>query len=91
MHAHRALSGVADALRSNLKPLAARVDAAVLAAVPALSGDADIGRALERTTEANLADILALLADRDLPVDRGVPPEAFEPRRHARAPRGRAG
>jgi hypothetical protein len=72
-----ALAGVASALRSNLQPLAARVDAAVLAAVPALSSDPDIGLALERSTEANLADILALLADPGLPVDGGAPPEAL--------------
>jgi DNA-binding PucR family transcriptional regulator len=75
--AHRALAGVAGALRANLQPLAARVDAAVLAAVPALSADADIRLALERSTEANLSDILALLADPRLPVDAGVPPEAL--------------
>lgn len=75
--AHRALASVAGALRDNLQPLTARVDAAVLAAVPALSADADIRIALERSTEANLADVLALLADPDLPVDRGVPPEAL--------------
>jgi DNA-binding PucR family transcriptional regulator len=75
--AHRALEGVAGALRDNLQPLAARVDAAVLAAVPALSADADIRLALERSTEANLSDILALLADPGLPVDAGVPPEAL--------------
>ena len=75
--AHRAVAGVAGALRGNLQPLAARVDAAVLAAVPALSADADIRLALERSTEANLVDILALLADRALPVDVGVPPEAL--------------
>jgi DNA-binding PucR family transcriptional regulator len=68
---------VARSLRANLQPLAARVDAAVLAAVPALSADADIRLALERTTEANLADILLLLADPGLPVDSGVPPEAL--------------
>jgi hypothetical protein len=73
----RALAGVARALRANLQPLAARVDAAVLAAVPALSSDPGIGLALERSTEANLVDILALLADAGLPVDAGAPPEAL--------------
>jgi DNA-binding PucR family transcriptional regulator len=77
VQAHRALAGVAGALRDNLQPLAARVDAAVLAAVPTLSADADIRLALERSTEANLSDILALLADAELPVDTGVPPEAL--------------
>ena len=72
-----ALAGVARSLRANLQPLAARVEAAVLAAVPALSADADIRLALERTTEANLADILLLLADPGLPVDSGAPPEAL--------------
>jgi DNA-binding PucR family transcriptional regulator len=75
--AHRAMAGVAGALRADLAPLTARVDAAVLAAVPALSADADIRLALERSTEANLADILALLADLGVPVDSGVPPEAL--------------
>jgi DNA-binding PucR family transcriptional regulator len=75
--AHRALAGVAGSLRGSLQSLAARVDAAVLAAVPALSADADIRIALERSTEANLADILALLGDPGLPVDGGVPPEAL--------------
>jgi DNA-binding PucR family transcriptional regulator len=75
--AHRAMAGVAGALRPDLAPLSARVDAAVLAAVPALSADADIRLALERSTEANLADVLALLADPGVPVDSGVPPEAI--------------
>jgi DNA-binding PucR family transcriptional regulator len=75
--AHRAMAGVAGALRADLAPLTARVDAAVLAAVPALSADADIRLALERSTEANLGDILALLADPGVPVDSGVPPEAL--------------
>ena len=75
--AHRAMAGVAGALRADLAPLTARLDGAVLAAVPALSGDADIALSLERSTEANLADILALLADPGVPVDRGVPPEAL--------------
>jgi DNA-binding PucR family transcriptional regulator len=71
------MAAVARALRANLQPLAARVDAAVLGAVPALSADAEIRLALERSTEANLADVLALLADPGLPVDSGVPPEAL--------------
>jgi DNA-binding PucR family transcriptional regulator len=75
--ARAALASVASALRADLQPLAARVDAAVLAAVPALSAEPDIRLALERSTEANLADILALLAEPALPVDTGVPPEAL--------------
>jgi DNA-binding PucR family transcriptional regulator len=75
--ARTALAGVAGAMRADLQPLAARVDAAVLAAVPALSSETDIRLALERSTEANLADILALLAEPALPVDTGVPPEAL--------------
>jgi DNA-binding PucR family transcriptional regulator len=75
--AQRAMTAVAGALRSDLPPLTARVDAAVMAAVPALSADSEIRLALERSTEANLADILALLADPGLPVDSGVPPEAL--------------
>jgi DNA-binding PucR family transcriptional regulator len=71
------MAGVAGALRADLGPLTARVDAAVLGAVPALSADADIRLALERSTEANLSDILALLADPGLPVDSGVPSEAL--------------
>ena len=70
------LAEVAGAVRADLRPLAARVDAAVLAAVPALSADPDVRTALERSTEANLADVLALLAEPALPVDAGVPPEA---------------
>jgi DNA-binding PucR family transcriptional regulator len=75
--ARAALARVAGALRADLQPLAARVDAAVLAAVPTLSADPDIRLALERSTEANLADILALLAEPALPVDTGVPSEAL--------------
>jgi DNA-binding PucR family transcriptional regulator len=75
--ARAALASVASDLRADLQPLAARVDAAVLAAVPALSAEADIRLALERSTEANLADILALLAEPALPVDTGVPAEAL--------------
>jgi DNA-binding PucR family transcriptional regulator len=70
------LAEVAGGVRADLRPLAARVDAAVLAAVPALSADPDVRSALERSTEANLADVLALLAEPALPVDAGVPPEA---------------
>jgi DNA-binding PucR family transcriptional regulator len=77
VQARTALASVASALRADLQPLAARVDAAVLAAVPALSADPDIRLALERSTESNLADILALLAEPALPVDTGVPPEAL--------------
>ena len=75
--ARAALASVAGTMRADLQPLAARVDAAVLAAVPALSADPDIRLALERSTEANLADILALLAEPALPVDTGVAPEAL--------------
>jgi DNA-binding PucR family transcriptional regulator len=64
-------------MRANLRPLAVRVDGAILAAVPALASDADVRLALERSTEANLADVLALLGDASLPVDAGVPPEAL--------------
>jgi len=71
------MAGVARALRANLQPLTARVDAAALAAVPALSADTEIRMALQRSTEANLADVLTLLADPGLPVDTGVPPEAL--------------
>jgi DNA-binding PucR family transcriptional regulator len=72
-----ALIGVAAVLRDGLQPLRARVDAAILDAVPALAGDPDVRLALARSTEANLADLLALLADPDLPVDVGVAPEAL--------------
>jgi len=71
------MAGVARALRANLQPLTERVDAAVLGAVPALSADTEIRMALQRSTEANLADVLTLLADPELPVDSGVPPEAL--------------
>jgi DNA-binding PucR family transcriptional regulator len=72
-----ALTGVATALRGDLQPLAARVLAAVRAAVPALAADHDIRLALERSTEANVADVLGLLGDPGLPADSGVPPEAL--------------
>lgn len=75
--ARAALASVAGAMRDDLQPLAARVDAAVLAAVPALSADPDIRLALERSTEANLADILALLAEPEMPVDTGIATEAL--------------
>jgi DNA-binding PucR family transcriptional regulator len=75
--ARAALASVAHAMRADLQPLTARVDAAVLAAVPTLSAEPDIRLALERSTEANLADILALLAEPALPVDTGVAPEAL--------------
>lgn len=72
-----ALAGVAGSLRADLQPLAARVDAAVRAAVPALAADADIRLALQRSTEANVADVLTLLGDATVPLDSGVPPEAL--------------
>jgi DNA-binding PucR family transcriptional regulator len=72
-----ALAGVAGALRANLGPLAARVDAAVRAAVPALAVDPDVRLALQRSTEANVADVLAILGDATLPLESGVPPESL--------------
>jgi DNA-binding PucR family transcriptional regulator len=72
-----ALRSVAGHLRAELQPLAARVDAAVLAAVPALAADADVRLALQRSTEANVGDVLALLGDPEVPVEIGVPPEAL--------------
>jgi DNA-binding PucR family transcriptional regulator len=72
-----ALAGVAGVLRANLQPLAARVDAAVRAAVPALATDPDMRLALQRGTEANVADVLAILGDATIPLDSGVPPEAL--------------
>jgi len=75
--ARDAVADVAGGLRQDLRSLVARVDAAVLAAVPALSSEPDIRLALERSTEANLADVLALLAEPALPVDTGVAPEAL--------------
>jgi DNA-binding PucR family transcriptional regulator len=74
---HAALAGAAGALRDDLRPLSERVGVAVSAAVPALAADADVRLARERSAEANLADLLALLADPALPVDSGVPPEAL--------------
>ena len=74
--ARAALASVASALRGDLPPLAARVDAAVLAAVPALAADPDIELALERSTEST-SPTSALLAEPALPVDAGVPPEAL--------------
>jgi DNA-binding PucR family transcriptional regulator len=75
--ARATLASVARTLRTDLQRLTARVDAAVLAAVPALAAEPDIRLALERSTEANLADILTLLAEPALRVDTGVPPEAL--------------
>ena len=72
-----ALADAAGALRDELGPLGARVDAAVSAAVPTLDSDADVRRARLHSSEANIADMLALLADPNLPVDSGVPPEAL--------------
>jgi hypothetical protein len=72
-----ALAGVAGALRAKLGPLAARVDAAVRAAVPVLATDPDVRLALQRSTEANMADVLAILGDATLPLESGVPPESL--------------
>ena len=72
-----ALTDAAGALRDGLGPLRDRVGAAISSAVPALARDADVLRAREHSTEANLADLLALLSDPDLPVDSGVAPEAL--------------
>jgi DNA-binding PucR family transcriptional regulator len=74
---HAALNAVAGALRSDVQQLAARVDGAVLAAVPALAADADVRLSLQRSTEANVADVLTLLGDPGVPLDSGVPPEAL--------------
>ena len=72
-----ALAETAGALRDDLRPLSDRVGVAIRAAVPALDADADVRRARERSTQANLADLLALLAEPALPLDGGVPPEAL--------------
>jgi hypothetical protein len=72
-----ALREAADGLRDDLPGLRARVVEAVLRAVPGMAADADIARALALSVEANLADGLALLADPQLPIDAGVPPEAL--------------
>jgi DNA-binding PucR family transcriptional regulator len=72
-----ALAGVAGALRADLPRLVARVDAAVRAAVPALAADPDVRLALQRSTEAHIADGLALLGDATVPLDSGVPPESL--------------
>ena len=72
-----ALAGVAGGMRADLETLAARVNGPVLAAVPALTADPDVRLALQRSTEANVADVLALLGDPAIPVDSGVPPEAL--------------
>lgn len=71
------LVDAAGALREDLTRLAARVNTAVKVAVPAVASDADLRRALAWSTEANVGDLLALLADPDLGVDTGVPPEAL--------------
>jgi len=70
------LRDAADRLRDGLTGLAVRVNGAVTAAVPRLAADADLRRALVRSTEANVADVLVLLGDPELPLDTGVPPEA---------------
>ena len=72
-----ALAEAANALRDDLRRLSDRVGVAISAAVPALDADADVRRARERSTQANLADLLTLLAEPALPVDAGVPPEAL--------------
>lgn len=72
-----ALIAVTRALRGDLEALAARVDRAVRAAVPALAADPDVRLALRRSTEANVADVLGLLGDPAVPVESGVPPEAL--------------
>jgi DNA-binding PucR family transcriptional regulator len=75
--AQRVLAAVAGDLRDRLGALATRVDAAVLAAFPALGTQPDLRLALERSTEANLADVLAMLGDPGLSLDTGVPTEAL--------------
>jgi DNA-binding PucR family transcriptional regulator len=70
------LRDAADRLKDGLTGLAVRVNGAVTAAVPRLAADADLRRALVRSTEANVADVLVLLGDPELPLDTGVPPEA---------------
>ena len=70
-----ALAAAAESLRRELEPLRDRVAVAVIAAVPML--DADVRRGRERSANANLADLLALLADPALPIDSRVPPEAL--------------
>ena len=75
--AQRVLAAVAGDLRDGLGALASRVDAAVLTAFPALGTQPDLRLALERSTEANLADVLAMLGDPELPLDTGVPPDAL--------------
>ena len=72
-----ALAEAAESLRDELEPLRERVAVAVIAAVPVLDADADVRRARTRSANANLADLLALLADPPLPIDGRVPPEAL--------------
>jgi DNA-binding PucR family transcriptional regulator len=67
----------AGALRDELKRLRERVGVAVTTAVPVLDADADVRRARERSADANLVDLLAMLADPALPIDSRVPPEAL--------------
>ena len=74
---HDVLRDAAERLRDGLTGLGVRIDAAVTAAVPGLAADADLRRALARSTQANIADVLALLGDQELPLDTGVPPEAI--------------
>jgi DNA-binding PucR family transcriptional regulator len=72
-----ALGDAAAALRDRVGPLRDRIGAAISSAVPALASDADVRRARELSTEANVTDLMALLANPDLPVESGVPPEAL--------------
>jgi DNA-binding PucR family transcriptional regulator len=72
-----AMVEAAGALRDELKQLRERVGFAVIAAVPALDADADVRRARERSADANLVDLLAMLADPALPIDGRVPPESL--------------
>ena len=74
---HGVLREAAEHLRDGLTGLAVRVNDAVAAAVPGLAADADLRRALVRSTEANVADVLVLLGDPELALDTGVPPDAI--------------
>jgi DNA-binding PucR family transcriptional regulator len=71
------MAEAAGSLRDDLKPLRERVAVAVNAAVPVLDSDADVRRARQRAADANLGDLLAMLADPGLPTDGRVPPAAL--------------
>jgi DNA-binding PucR family transcriptional regulator len=64
-------------MRGDVGALRDRVSTAILAAVPGLPSDDEASRAFELSVEANIVDVLAVLADPDLPIGIGVPPDSL--------------